>query len=332
MAYALCVGVLVALAYWLLAAPSAPAKKNAGLLALSSHAGALSREGRASGRGLLQVLAVFRRWLVRVATQLAKTPLVAALLSCAPVAVCVEALRQDARFAPLTRQQVVAAGLMALPAAAALLWFLSGSWALALVVVAGGAPVAVVAYARQFERKRKAALALEVPQVLRTLATALGSGLTLPQAMRHVGDVRPGELGVAFRHAAMELACGASVDEALEDLERRVVVPGIDLLIITLEVSRTTGAPLEGLLMKSARLIEAEAVQKKTLMAKTAQVRTSAKVVMTLPAVLVVLMAVISSDYRAGLLSAGGFTCLCVAALLDGVALVWMRRLMRQVS
>ena len=64
---------------------------------------------------------------------------------------------------------------------------------------------------------------------------------------------------------------------------------------------------------------------------KTAQVRLSVRVVSGLPVIMIALLSLISSDFQRGLSTPVGAACILAAALMDGAAILIIRRLMRGV-
>ena len=207
---------------------------------------------------------------------------------------------------------------------------LSWSWA-GIVVGLFGSGAVVVAISSSLSRRRRAGLAQEMPEIFRTLAVALGSGQTMPQAIEHVGLRSQGYASESFSKAALMLRCGSSVGEALESIKRELSAPGVGMLTTALRVSHTTGSPLRDLFMRSARLVERTSEFERLLAVKTAQVRLSVRIVCVLPVALVALLSVISPDFRQGLLTPAGMGSVLVAAAMDGVALLIVRRLVKEV-
>lgn len=191
--------------------------------------------------------------------------------------------------------------------------------------------IAVASADASMARRRRLGLSQEMPGVFRTLAVALGSGQTMPQAIEHLGSRQRGYAAESFSKAALMLRCGSSVEEALGSIERELSAPGVSMLTTALRVSHRTGSPLHDLLMRSARLVERTSEFERLLSVKTAQVRLSVRIVCTLPAALVALLATISPDFRAGLATPTGLGCLIAAASMDGLALLIVRRLVREV-
>lgn len=199
------------------------------------------------------------------------------------------------------------------------------------VVLGVGMPVAIVAWGGHAKTAREHAIAHEVPDAFRSLSSAMGAGYTLAQAVSYVGSKRKGELSSEFRRAALSISCGTSAADALDELAERVRAPGVDLMVAALMVSAKTGAPLQGLFLRSARLAERRFELERELVAKTAQVRLSARIVCALPVGLVCLLALISPDFRKGATTFAGIACIVIALALDGVALIAIRKLMRGV-
>ena len=207
---------------------------------------------------------------------------------------------------------------------------LSASIAGALVSVVacvGAVPV----LATSARRSRQRALYEAMPAVFRTLATALGSGKTLAQAIEYVGIHESGRAGQEFASCALRLSCGESVEEALNTLSERLDAPGMGLLISALEVSQRTGSALEGLLTRSARMVEEQSELERLLGVKTAQARLSARIVCAMPALMVLLLSLVSQDFQRGLLTLQGVVCVSVAMAMDAAAMLIIRRLMKGV-
>ena len=196
--------------------------------------------------------------------------------------------------------------------------------------VAVGA-VASLAWCSAREAARRRELARQVPDVFRSLAGALGAGRTLTQAISYVGSLGDGPLNREFARASLMVSCGTGATEAVGRVAKATDAPGVELMVCALSVSARTGAPLQGLFLRSARLAERRFELERELTAKTAQVRLSARVVSALPVLLVAALVLVSPDYRAGVATPAGLGCVLVAALLDVVALSIIRRLMRSV-
>ncbi len=181
------------------------------------------------------------------------------------------------------------------------------------------------------ERAVRDRAAAQMPEVLRSLSSALGVGKSLSQAIEHVGRNVGEPLGTEFLKTSFEIKSGRTVDAAVESLCKRVETPGMALLGTALQISQRTGSSLNELFARTALMVSDGVALRRELSVKTSQVRLSAKVVASMPALLAVALVLLSPDYRAGLSLPGGRVCLCVAALLDILALWLIRRQMRGV-
>ena len=202
---------------------------------------------------------------------------------------------------------------------------------LAALVVALGLVGLTLARESSLRRRERQELLASMPGVYRTLSVALGSGQTLSQAVAYVGAHEHGEVARVFARMSLRLRCGASTEEAVDLLARELAAPGAELLATALVISHRTGSPLRDLLLRSAALAERQQEFERTLGVKTAQVRLSVRIVCLLPVVMMGLLALLSPDFQAGLLTPAGMGCVMVAALLDAVALLVIRHLMKGV-
>lgn len=192
---------------------------------------------------------------------------------------------------------------------------------LGAVVGAVGVAVAIGVFVGRRERVAHNAAIGQMPDVLRSLSAALGAGKSLPQAIEHVGLSLDEPLGSEFLRASFGIKGGRTVDEAVEALCARVEVPGMALLGTALQISQRTGSALNELFARTAHMVSDGVGLQRSLEVKTSQARLSARVVAAMPVLLAGSLALLSPDYRAGLALPMGRMCLCVAALLDIIAL-----------
>lgn len=286
-------------------APSVPAARRAGRLARRAVRG-LARMGRVrpvawfAAQGPVRVLA---RRLVRLA---------------APYGLDLDAWSASAALLCALSAGVLAAGVL----------FASPVAGVACGAVAVGSLAASeLAHRRRTSREVAAAM----PGIYRTLSVALGAGQTLAQAVEYVGSHERGPAAGVFARMSLRLRCGVPTEEAVGLLAHELGTPGAGLLATALVISHRTGSPLRELLMRSASLAERQGEFERLLSVKTAQVRLSVRIVCLMPAVMIAVLALVSPDFQEGLLTPTGLGCVALAALLDGVALLLIRRLLRGV-
>ena len=193
--------------------------------------------------------------------------------------------------------------------------------------LAVGVPALAARRKDALRRERAAAM----PAVFRTLAVAMSSGMTLVQSAEYAGTHVGGAPGEALARLGLRLRCGMGAEEALAALAAALPAPGVGLLATALVISHRTGSPLKGLFQRSAVLVERQGEFERLLSVKTAQVRLSVRIVCLLPAVMVAILATISPDFQKGLATASGIMCVGAAAVLDGLAVLIIRRLAKGV-
>jgi tight adherence protein C len=113
-----------------------------------------------------------------------------------------------------------------------------------------GAPAAALAgwiwpalRSRGDERRRLAALAADVPDVVDLFVLAVGAGLTVPLAVATVARRAAGPLGAELRRVCDEVALGRRMADALDDVHGRAGEP-VRPLVAALVASERYGAPL----------------------------------------------------------------------------------------
>jgi len=173
-------------------------------------------------------------------------------------------------------------------------------------------------------RERRAAL----PGLVEAIASALGSGLSLPQAFAEVAPALPRSLADPTRRAAASLGLGVRLDDAL--LEYRGAVPDEDLapFAIVLGSFARAGGRVSRSLARVAILLRSRLALEDEQAALTAQGRVSASVLLLLAPLGATFFALAMPDYVPTLIGRGR-ALLAVAIILEIVGAVWLRRLLR---
>lgn len=191
------------------------------------------------------------------------------------------------------------------------------------------APVVLLAV-HVSSRRRQEARRLEesMPEAFGSLALSLGSGLSLPQAMRYVGAHSDEPVRTEFMRVSFAIDCGISAVEALDGMLERLRAPGLDLVVLALKVSQRTGAPLSDLLNEATQMVEEQIELRRTLDVKTSQARMSARLVACMPLLMVALLSLLSSDFREGLATPLGAGAVALGLVLDVFAMSIIRKIM----
>jgi tight adherence protein C len=179
------------------------------------------------------------------------------------------ARRLDAAGTPPT---IAVAEVMALKCGAALAAFVAALPAVALlpgrlgpvalVAAPAGAFVAPDAWLARTTRRRRAAMAAELPEVLDLLHVAVSAGLSAQRALGEVGRRRAGPLAVELRTAAARAALGVPQAHALARLARRCPLDGVAALVAAIGRCERHGAPLAPALQALAADARAQRAQR----------------------------------------------------------------------
>lgn len=214
----------------------------------------------------------------------------------------------------------VACGMVFAVVAASVWGFAVGIAVPAVMLAARG-----VARERALRRRIEAAM----PEAFGALAISLGSGLSLAQAMRYVGSHAEDPIKTEFTRVACSIECGVAAGDALAEMIERLRAPGLELVALALRVSQRTGAPLNDLLTEATRVVGDRIELQRQLDVKTAQARMSAQIVACMPVGMVAILAVMSSDFQAGIATVPGAVSVALALVLNGAAWMIIRRVMK---
>ena len=95
-----------------------------------------------------------------------------------------------------------------------------------------------------FENKRKKKYQLQMVDALNLLANGLRAGLTVPQAIGMVVDELPAPVSQEFNLVLQQAKIGVPLDEALENLKKRVYTEDNEMFVTSVNILRETGGNL----------------------------------------------------------------------------------------
>jgi tight adherence protein B len=108
-------------------------------------------------------------------------------------------------------------------------------------VVGWKSPRPVVDY---FENRRKEMYSIQMVDALNLLANGLRAGLTVPQAIGMVVDELPPPVSQEFNLVLQQAKIGVPIDEALENLKKRVYTEDNEMFVTSVNILRETGGNL----------------------------------------------------------------------------------------
>lgn len=251
----------------------------------------------------------------------------------------VEARRQKKRGYKL-REAIVQAGLEISP------WHLvAGSLLLAVVGTAayyfaglpnlGLVPVAIVLgfgvpklFLRVLTRRRLGAFMHLFADAIDVVVRGVKAGLPIGECIAIIGREMPDPVGLEFRLIAEGARIGMTLDDCLERAVQRVPVPEFRFFAIVLSIQRQTGGNLADTLSKLSDVLRGRKKMRDKVKAMSAEAKSSAMIIGSLPIIVGSLLALIAPDY-VGLLFTTNIGHILVAGGLTwmGVGILAMRQM-----
>ena len=161
-------------------------------------------------------------------------------------------------------------------------WLLTGSVlvALAVTVVLVLSPSLVLRWLRA---RRIDQVEQQLPDALQMLAGTARAGLSLPAAIRQVSTELAPPLQQELLLVQHEQRLGVSLDDALENLARRIPAQPVKLMVSAMRIANETGGGLAETLERTATTLRSQHAMALKIRALTAQGKLQAWVVGLLP-------------------------------------------------
>jgi tight adherence protein B len=199
-------------------------------------------------------------------------------------------------------------------------------WGLAVGLAPVGACVPI-AWALVRRGRRRTACVRQLPDALQTIASALRAGLGFAQGISMVAEHLPPPIAVEFARAQREMTLGLSVEEALQNMSRRVQSLDFDLAVSGILINRQIGGNLAELLDHIIVTLRERVKLKNFIRVQTAQQRLSAWIIVGIGPVLLLILIFAMRDYtRYLLVTSLGHVLLGIALLLQLAGAVIIRR------
>lgn len=200
-------------------------------------------------------------------------------------------------------------------------------WALGFLA---GPPLAALLYVRHRARKRIDALIEALPYYIDTVRQMQMVGNSLGQALERALYEAPAIVKSYMAPVVRRLELGAPVGEAIELLAARLRVPEISMLAAAIRTNMRYGGSIAAVLTNLAAILRSRIRVKRELDAATAQARVSARVLIAMPIVALVLLVVLNPAYPDFFLGdPRGHVMVIVAVGLQAMGMIAMNRLMR---
>jgi tight adherence protein B len=196
------------------------------------------------------------------------------------------------------------------------------------------APLLVVLVSRLLSRRRAARevqrFRSQLPDAIALMVRGLRAGIPISEAVADAGREFPDPLGAAFRGAFDEVRLGQPLEAALWEVARRVDLPEMNFLCVTISIQRETGGNLAETLGELESMLRKRAQLSLKVRALSSEARTSALIIGTLPVLMGAGLALMAPEYVAPLVDTGaGRVLLLTAVLCLGTGATVMTHLVR---
>ncbi len=190
------------------------------------------------------------------------------------------------------------------------------------------APAGLMLLTAQRRKSRRSRMNGQLPDLLQVLAGALVAGQSFLQALDQTTDEVPEPLRAELVIALAEVELGASLEEALEHLQARVLDDDLDLVVDAVLIQRRVGGNLAEILQNIGWTIRERIRIRGEVRSLTGQARMSSWVLGGLPVVMAGGLTLINPAYMAPLLETPlGHVLIGAAVCSEVVGMLLMRRI-----
>jgi tight adherence protein B len=183
---------------------------------------------------------------------------------------------------------------------------------------------------RRRRRWKMEALERQLAEVVETVALAVRSGLSIAQSLEFAAS----EIGLPMRELLDGLigrrGVGVTMEEALDWFGRSIGTDDAAMLVLILSIHYRSGGNVAGALEEVAATIHHRVTVRRELRALTAQGRVSGTILGALPIGFFLVLASTSQRELAPVYRSGaGIAMLATGLMMEGLAYLWIRRLLR---
>lgn len=202
-----------------------------------------------------------------------------------------------------------------------------GKATIALILMAAGAAGPIL-YIKRKQKGRIKKFEEQLCDALMICCSCLRSGLSFNQSMETIATDMEAPISVEFETVIRELSMGYSMDEAMENLGRRMKSKYVDLMVSAVLVQRQTGGNLSYILENISNTIIEKMKLKKQFKTSIASGRASGLIVGAMPVIMLGLFTLVSYDHVSVLYKeTRGHMLLLAIAGLEGIAFLVIKRM-----
>jgi len=177
-------------------------------------------------------------------------------------------------------------------------------------------------------RRRRAAIEANLPDALDMIARSLRAGTGLLAGIEAMAEQIGGAIGAEFTRMRQEISAGIAVEDALNELDRRVSSPDLHIVVMAMVVQREVGGSLAEIMGNVASTVRERARLRREMRVLTSMQRYSSYVIAAVPIFIFFALTAVNPAMTRNMLShTGGWVVLGIAAtfeLAGFLALRWL--------
>ncbi|MBE6391947.1 MAG: hypothetical protein E7042_07105 [Lentisphaerae bacterium] len=181
---------------------------------------------------------------------------------------------------------------------------------------------------RYLKIRRLNKFSTQLEDALNMISGALKAGFSINQALEEVADQDIHPLSVEFRLLTQEIRLGVTLEQALENMSRRIESEDFELVAVAISTARKTGGELTSTLSRVAALIRERVRIAQKVRALTAMGRMQAIMIGLMPFLLLLGMYHVSPHLIRTFFSTPiGLISLIAVVLMDIAGFLWIRKI-----
>lgn len=180
---------------------------------------------------------------------------------------------------------------------AAIAWLLGGRSPVSAMIGLLAGPILPRLYVGRQKTQRLQQFNEQLPDMLNLMVNGLRAGFSTVQAMEAVSKELPSPISVEFRRVVQEMQLGIPMEQALDNLYRRISSDDLDLIIAAINVQREVGGNLAEILDTISYTIRERVRIKGEIRVLTSQVMYSGRFLAMLPLILTAVLWFVNRPY-----------------------------------
>ena len=177
-------------------------------------------------------------------------------------------------------------------------------------------------------KRRQKAFTNQLGDMLTMVANALRAGFSFMQAFELIAREMDAPIGREVQKVVNEVNVGATLDTALENMQKRVESPDFELVVTAVLIQRQVGGNLAQILDTISETIQERIRMRREVMALTAQGRASGIILAAIPPGLAGLLSMLNPNYLKPLIEEPiGQMCIVGAIVLEIIGYITIQRI-----